>query len=587
MPYALALRRGAICLPWLLLAAAGAAQADPPEVGSRGAVVADPVIPPPAGTPCVVQLYSDEVFNDFSLHDFTYAPPANCPGPYAKIVLQADFSVTTGRQFDRTANIWIGSVNLYFGTTQEPSAAVAPSWRIERDISDYASLLATAGSGKIDLGNVVNDTYTGIIHGSGQILFYPAAANWPAPPRRPDLVLPLSSGTLGGATDIRGDGEFSKTLTLPRNSERIFLDVIAQSQGDDEFWITCVPDELGEQLQSCGHTAFRETQVRIDGEPAGVAPVYPWLYTGAIDPGVWRPIPGVQTLAFEPWRVDLTPFAAKLNDGQLHTIALSVFNAGERFSMAANLLVYRDAGKAIVGGALTENTLAQNPTPHVSSTVSGPEDNIVAGVTVTSDRQHVLSGYVDTSRGRVTTTITQRVEFENAQAFVVSEPLYSQKIDQSTRVSTETRIAAGGRTQALNDERVLLLEVAYRYEALNVGAKQVTSAKQRFGRTVQAGTVGFPLRQAELANSIDNAGELLFAADGSLAARTSQRGMQDYAYKDPFGACYHRVLRAEAGAISAVANGGGCPGEENRLPWFDAFDNYASSIFGATVQLLP
>ncbi len=83
-------------------------------------------------------------------------------------------------------------------------------------------------------------------------------------------------------------------------------------------------------------TAFRETQVTIDGVPAGIAPVYPWLYTGAIDPSVWRPIPGIQTLSFRPWRVDLSPFAATLNDGQPHAVALSVFNARDHFSMAAN-----------------------------------------------------------------------------------------------------------------------------------------------------------------------------------------------------------------------------------------------------------
>ncbi len=29
------------------------------------------------------------------------------------------------------------------------------------------------------------------------------------------------------------------------------MDVIAQSQAGDEFWMTCVPDEFGDALQSC------------------------------------------------------------------------------------------------------------------------------------------------------------------------------------------------------------------------------------------------------------------------------------------------------------------------------------------------
>jgi hypothetical protein len=59
--------------------------------------------------------------------------------------------------------------------------------------------------------------------------------------------------------------------------------LISQSQSSDEFWITCVPDGVSDLLFSCPVTSFRETQVTIDGQPAGVAPVYPWLFTGAVD----------------------------------------------------------------------------------------------------------------------------------------------------------------------------------------------------------------------------------------------------------------------------------------------------------------
>ena len=76
-PAARALRRGFLSI---LLLLAAAVQADPPVVGSRGAVIADPPLAVPAVEPCVVRLYQDEVFDDFSLHDFSYAPPAACPG---------------------------------------------------------------------------------------------------------------------------------------------------------------------------------------------------------------------------------------------------------------------------------------------------------------------------------------------------------------------------------------------------------------------------------------------------------------------------------------------------------------------------
>ena len=86
-----------------------------------------------------------------------------------------------------------------------------------------------------------------------------------------------------GYAEHRHD-QLSKTFTLPLNVERAYLDVFAQSQSGDEFWYTCAPNDVAAELQNCGNTAFREAEVSIDGKPAGVSPVYPWIYTGGIDP---------------------------------------------------------------------------------------------------------------------------------------------------------------------------------------------------------------------------------------------------------------------------------------------------------------
>ena len=114
-----------------------------------------------------------------------------CPGPWAKVILEANFSINQGRQFDRTANIWIGPTNVYFGTTAEPSHNVARHWHVERDLTDYSSIFTVTQSGTVDLGNLVNQTYTSILHGSADILFYPLAPNQ-APPRTADQVVELN-----------------------------------------------------------------------------------------------------------------------------------------------------------------------------------------------------------------------------------------------------------------------------------------------------------------------------------------------------------------------------------------------------------
>src|SRR5882672_3652262 len=179
-----------------VLLAGGAASAAA-QVGSPDTATADPPVRRPATTPCVVQLFDDVAFADFSPKAFTYAPPGDCPGPWAKVVFQADFSVAAGRQFDRTANIWIGGTNVYFGTTQEPSRTVSPTWHVERDLTDYSALLTAPQTGEADLENLVNETFTGIITGSASLQFYPLARR-EAPPRTADVVLPLADRPTGG-----------------------------------------------------------------------------------------------------------------------------------------------------------------------------------------------------------------------------------------------------------------------------------------------------------------------------------------------------------------------------------------------------
>src|SRR5579862_2241432 len=74
-----------------------------PRIGSSNPISAEPPVARPRGTPCVVRLFENLQFADFTPKVFAYTPPAGCAGPWAKVVFSADFTVTAGRQFDRTA----------------------------------------------------------------------------------------------------------------------------------------------------------------------------------------------------------------------------------------------------------------------------------------------------------------------------------------------------------------------------------------------------------------------------------------------------------------------------------------------------
>lgn len=536
-------------------------------IGSANTATADPPVPRPDTTPCVVTLFSNDVFADFSPKPFTFTPPAGCPGPWAKVVLNADFSIQAGRQFDRTANIWIGAVNVYFGTTSEPSGTVARSWHIERDLTDYTALFNTTQSGHVDLGNLVNSTFTSSLFGTAELQFYPLEHRNVAPITADQVLAMTSDPSAGTAFLSTPASTLSKTFTLPTNIERAYLDVVAQSQAGDEFWYTCVPNDVAGELQSCGSTGFRETEVTIDGQPAGVAPVYPWIYTGGIDPLLWRPIPGVQTLNFVPYRVDLTPFAGLLSNGQPHQVALSVFNANNGFSTTATLLLFQDHGSNVVTGEMTRNTIGSGLNPNVAENLTtDPSGNITGTVSVTSARHFVVAGFVRTSHGRVDTTVKQDIGFSNSQSFNITNTAFVQNITQHTDISSETNIHSNGR----GDSNRTLLQ---RFEwPLNLGfsftinpdgsGAQTTTIKQQFlSLQTGKGDDGKDVFSV-VSNTVTPSDTLLFDANFNITGSTGQQSSQQFFSRDSTNGCFSRTITASAGLLTSVTNGKGC-GEHN------------------------
>ncbi|HEX3556331.1 MAG TPA: peptide-N4-asparagine amidase [Thermoanaerobaculia bacterium] len=548
----------------LCLALPGLAQ---PVVGSSNTATADPSVPRPHTTPCAVQLFSNFQFADFSPKPFTYTPAAGCPGPWAKVVLEADFSVTAGRQFDRTAQIAVGHVNVYFGTTPEPSRTVAPTWHVERDLTDYSPLFRTAQAGEANIGNLVNSTFTGVISGSARLLFYPSSHSEPAP-RTADVVLPMATAP-GGAVLLQTTADvLAPTFSLPANVESAYLDVITQSQSSDEFWYTCVPDDVANELFSCGGTAFREAEVTIDGQPAGLAPVYPWIFTGGIDPLLWRPIPGVQTLNFPPYRVDLTPFAGVLSNGQPHQVGLSVFNSNHYFQVTGTLLLYLDAGSSHVTGGVTQNTLGSGPHPSVEENLTTATDGTITGtVNTAAQRSFTLAGYVNTSHGKVETTIRQHVEFSNDQQFVNSATQFVQNITQTTQVHSETDTKQPGSVSHSETQLSYPLSLDINFVVNPDGSfAQTTTSDQAFAsQEARGGNAGDDHNGAsKVFNNVTSTDTLLFDAAGNLTGFQGRKSSQTYSSQSPGGVCYNRTITAENGVLTAVTDQNGCGGHGDR-----------------------
>ena len=527
-----------------------------PVVGSQNPATAEPPVSRPSTTPCTVTLFANEAFNDYSARPLSYAPPAGCAGPWAKVVLTVDFTVTAGVQYDRTASLYLGNANIFYGTTAEPGSTLSPSWHVERDLTDLTATLKTAQTGQAIVYNIVNSTYTGVIYGTAKLLFYPA--NWRNPaPRVPDVVVPVSGVNSSYELDATAS-QVTATVTAPKNVEKAYLDVIAQSQSNDEFWYLCVPSAVATELESCGNTAFRETEVTIDGKPAGVAPVYPWIFTGGIDPYLWIPITGVQTLNFKPYRVDLTPFAGVLSDGQPHTVGVSVFNADSYFLATANLLLYQDHGRAETGGGLLENTLSAAPTPQVLQNLKTDSTGTTTGtVTVDSARNFTVKGYVNTSLGRVETTVEQKVNFSSVQTFDVGANEI-QNVVQTSTVQSKTSSQRGPLVEVSekNVSYPLTLDYSYVVNADGSAAQTVTSDQQDKMEESQS-LNGFPLFSSSTAEHVHSADTLNFATNGGVSP-SDTASSASFLGKNSQGECYSRSLASAKGVLTKVTDGVGC-----------------------------
>jgi hypothetical protein len=434
---------------------------------------------------------------------------------------------------------------------------------VERDVTDLTPVFKTSQTGEANIGNFVGVyngvTYNGIIYANAELEFYPASWRDRAP-ATPDIVVPVNgsggdAGTLSTSTD-----QITQALNLPTNVERVYLDIIAQSQSNDEFWYFCVPNDQTSNLESCGNTAFRETEVSIDGQPAGVAPVYPWIFTGGIDPYLWEPIPGIQTLDFKPYRVDLTPFAGVLSDGKTHTVGIGVYNANSYFLATANLLVYQDHGKQKVSGAILRNTLTASPSPVVTEdivTAAGPE--YTGSVSVASNRKFTISGYVNTSHGRVETTVEQSVDFLSTQKFDVGASTDVQNAQQTSTVDSRVTTRDGFFSDTVEKHLSFPLTLDYSFVVNADGSytQTTTSIQQDVARESQSGFGVIPY-ESKLDNEVNATDTLNWDSSGNFVGPTSTTTKQTYRLRDSLGSCYDRTLTATDRKLTSVTNGTDC-----------------------------
>lgn len=574
--------------------------AQPMLVGSTDVTTtAPPHVPVATSTPCVVNLFSGEVVMEESSNPYSYAPPAACPGPWAKVVLKVKVDEEAGGYFsDATkAYVRLGGIQMFEGSLSNVPTQMHPmppngSWQVERDATDLSALLFGTHNGQVGLlseqslwDNMENEQASV----SAQLVFYPPTAANPAQttPNAVYRVLPNAD-----------------TLTLPHNIVRAYLDVYNAVP----WWFTCVtnhevytlspffsPIALGGATQSgifpplegCSGGSFAEIGVSIDGTPAGVAPMFPLLSsnTNPFYPNTFNaPIQSPQVLNHMPYRVDLTPFAAVLNAAGDHTISLS-------HGVSAYLMVYRDPHSSNVSGAVTINTLAGSPgTPTVTDTITNSGDTASGQITTGLDRDFRIHGYVNTSSGRVDSNVRQTSHFQNTQVFYMDGLVgpdyreYQQHLWLDSQTQQHSRRTRAG--VVLNDDTVtaaypveLLYDMHGEVEDFGDGPETVptqASASVAQHRNLDASYQkgGFGLYTSRVRDSFTASR----AIDYTTSTDINWQSQAQYRFTDNQGSCYQAALTSLNGAVATEAHGVGCPDGHNRLRWYAHPDGSPDSL---------
>ncbi len=484
----------------------------------------------------------------------TLTPPSACAGPWSKVVLDWSGSVA-GRQYDRLAGVWIGGAEVFRTSTPEPDPD-GVSWHVDADLSRYVPLLRTAQPIVVDLGNIVNDTYTGTYHMTLTVTYYTADRHHPAAATA-DQVVPVSQGgtTSAGWWSLASGQSATQTVTFPRNLSAATLEVYARGGGCEEFWYTNTPDAYNRAhpYGLCGGGPYREVRVEVDGRLAGVAQPFPAIYSGGIDPTMWRPIMSVDSLRTQAYSIDLTPFAGLLSDGQPHRITLlPPTGITDVWTMDGSLFLNTDHGTAHTGGALLSDTI--EPEPTLSSGWTTPSDGTDV-VTTAASRDWAVSGYVNTSHGRVTTTVRQHMAYSNSDTITLSgfQQVVAQRDSGYTTVSTAT--AGHGhhtRTAGTRATWSYPIDVSSYYQPSATGSgylvKGTADVSRITGDAVAAG--GRWRTDARLDDHV-TAGGVLQRDDSGTVSQADGADSEDYLAAAAGSGCYHHEITADHGYVTS------------------------------------
>jgi len=180
-------------------------------------------------------------------------------------------------------------------------------------------------------------------------------------------------------------------------------------------------------------------------------------------------------------------------------------------------------------------------------------------VTVGSNRRFEISGYVNTSHGRVETTVNQTIDFLSKQEFKVNTTTDIQNAQQSSTVDSRVTTHGGHDAGVVEKHFSYPLAIDYSFIVNSDGSfyQTVTSDQQDLVREVRSAGDG-PALVSNERNEVNGTDTLNWDASGNFLGPTGSKTTQTYRLHDARGYCFDRRLTAEAQKLISVTDGPVC-----------------------------
>ncbi|RDW82748.1 hypothetical protein BP6252_03860 [Coleophoma cylindrospora] len=359
-----------------------------------------------------------------------YTPP---PCSFNRVTM--NFTVTSvGRQYDRLAMMYLGDVEVFRTSTAEPSTNLSIVYTYTKEMQQYNALWKTDQKIIFELDNIYDSTYTGAWNTTLTATFFTI----PDSPAVADQILPISSLSSGSdsasAFSIPGVNA-SVSYVLPKNINRAVVSLEACGQSAEEFWYTNVPTSTVDTFAATagsyyGGGPWREVQLLIDGQIAGVSWPFPIVFTGGIVPGFWRPMVAIDAFDLRQHEIDITPWLGQLLDGESHTFEIRVASLNDDgnghvtvidttnsyWIVTGTIFLFLDAEGSVTTGTKPVIT-APEPVFGFSSSVSevsGVNDSLI--YEVSASRQISVSAIIRSAKSTHNASWSQTLSYYNYDA---------------------------------------------------------------------------------------------------------------------------------------------------------------------------